>query len=185
LAGSFSVPADKPGVWEADNIYRLYTQVKRSFIRVEADEVTYPAHVILRYRLERALIEGTLAVADLPEAWNEEMKKLLGIVPPDDRVGCLQDIHWPDGAFGYFPTYTLGALAAAQFFDAATTQIPEIIPGLAQGNFVPLLSWLKKNIHSWGSRLSADEILTKATGQPLRPEVFKRHLARRYLEQAD
>ena len=82
------------------------------------------------------------------------MKKLLGIVPPDDRLGCLQDIHWPDGAFGYFPTYTLGALAAAQFFDAAASQVPEIVPGLANGNFVPLLSWLKKNVHSWGSRFS-------------------------------
>lgn len=185
LATKFSVTADKPDVWGADNIYRLYTQVKRSFIRVEADEVTYPAHIILRYRLERALIEGSLAVKDLPGAWNEEMKKLLGIVPPDDRLGCLQDIHWPDGAFGYFPTYTLGALAAAQFFDAATKQIPEIVPGLAQGNFVPLLSWLKKNVHAWGSRFSTDEILTKATGRPLGTEVFKRHLARRYLERAD
>ncbi len=183
LAENFSTPTDRSEVWEAENIYRLYTRVKRSFIRVEADEVTYPAHVILRYRLERALVGGTLAVADLPAAWNEEMKKLLGIVPPDDRLGCLQDIHWPDGAFGYFPTYTLGALAAAQLFDAAAKQVPEIVPGLAKGNFVPLLSWLKKNVHSWGSRFSTNEIITKATGLPLGTEIFKRHLARRYLEQ--
>ncbi|MEX2649409.1 MAG: carboxypeptidase M32, partial [Alphaproteobacteria bacterium] len=107
--------ADGPA-WREDNLYRLYTLVEPGFIRVDADEVTYPAHVILRYRLERAMIAGDLAVADLPGAWNEGMKRLLGIVPPEDRLGCLQDIHWPDGAWGYFPTYTLGALAAAQLF---------------------------------------------------------------------
>ncbi|MEZ5647821.1 MAG: carboxypeptidase M32 [Alphaproteobacteria bacterium] len=181
LQNSFAVPKDGPGVWTAENIYRLYTEVKRSFIRVEADEVTYPAHIILRYRLERAMIAGDLAVAELPAAWNDGMKELLGIAPPDDRLGCLQDIHWPDGAFGYFPTYTLGALAAAQLFDAAVRQIPEIMPGLRQGNFVPLFDWLKKKVHGWGSRFSTDEILEKATGQPLGTTVFKQHIMQRYL----
>ncbi len=110
--------------WEPENLYRLYTTVEPGFIRVDADEVTYPAHIILRYRLERALIAGDLAPADLPGAWNDGMRDLLGIVPPDDRRGCLQDIHWPSGEFAYFPTYTLGALAAAQFFAAAKRDRP-------------------------------------------------------------
>ena len=110
--------------WQAENLFRLYTRVSRSFIRTEADEVTYPAHVILRYRLERALIAGDLPLRDLPGAWNEGLKMLLGVAAPDDRLGCLQDIHWYDGAFGYFPTYTLGAMAAAQLFDAASKTIP-------------------------------------------------------------
>jgi carboxypeptidase Taq len=100
--------------WEVDNLYRHYTRVEPGYIRVDADEVTYPAHVILRYRLERAMIAGDLAIADLPGAWNDGMRDLLGIVPPDDRLGCLQDVHWPSGAFGYFPTYTMGAMTAAQ-----------------------------------------------------------------------
>jgi carboxypeptidase Taq len=104
--------------WDAENLYRLYTRVEPGFIRVDADEVTYPAHVILRYRLERALVAGDLALADLPGAWADGMRELLGIVPPDDRLGCLQDIHWPSGAFGYFPTYTMGAVAAAQLYAA-------------------------------------------------------------------
>src|SRR6185312_17049358 len=101
----------------------------------DADEVSYPAHVILRYRLERGMVEGSLDPADLPAAWNAGMEELLGIVPPTDREGCLQDIHWYDGAWGYFPTYTLGAMTAAQLFDAAKRADPRILPGIAQGNF--------------------------------------------------
>ncbi|HLI21268.1 MAG TPA: carboxypeptidase M32, partial [Stellaceae bacterium] len=127
--------------WEAENLYRLGTRVERSFIRVDADEVTYPAHVILRYRLERALLAGDLALKDLPAAWNDGMKALLGIVPPDDRRGCLQDIHWYEGAFGYFPTYTLGAMTAAQLFDAAKRADPGILPGIERGDFAPLMAW--------------------------------------------
>src|SRR5690606_34080526 len=104
------------------------------FIRVDADEVTYPLHVILRYRLERAIVAGDLDVADLPGAWNEGMRELLGVTPPDDRLGCLQDIHWYDGAIGYFPTYTLGAMMAAQLFASATAQQPDILPGIARGD---------------------------------------------------
>ena len=110
---------DDPAL-SADNLYRRAIHVERGFIRVDADEVTYPLHVILRYRLEKALLEGDLEVADLPGAWNEGMRELLGLTPPDDRVGCLQDIHWSVGAIGYFPCYTLGALMAAQLFEAAS-----------------------------------------------------------------
>jgi carboxypeptidase Taq len=167
--------------WDEDNIHRLYTRVKPDFIRVDADEVTYPAHVILRYRLERALIAGEMELDDLPAAWNAGMKELLGIVPPSDREGCLQDIHWYDGAWGYFPTYTLGAMTAAQLFDAARRGKPEIPEAIGKGDFAPLLAWLRDNVHGHGSRLSSRDLLTRATGRPLDPAVFKRHLETRYL----
>lgn len=157
--------------------------MKPGFIRVEADEVTYPSHVILRYRLERAMIEGRLEVSDLPAAWNEGMMELLGIRPSSDREGCLQDIHWYDGAFGYFPTYTLGAMNAAQLFDAAGRADPEIPARIGRGDFGPLLAWLRANVHGLASSLTADEIMTRATGRPLDAAVFKRHLERRYLNQ--
>ena len=167
--------------WEAENLYRLNTRVKRSFIRVDADEVTYPAHVILRYRLERALIDGSLVLKDLPGAWNDGMRTLLGIVPPDDRLGCLQDIHWYDGAFGYFPTYTLGAMLAAQLFDAAKRADPTILPGIAGGDFAPLFAWLRAHVHGKGSLLSAAELVMQATGRPLDARIYERHLETRYL----
>ncbi len=167
--------------WTEDNIYRHYTRVARSLIRVEADEVTYPAHVILRYRLERAMVGGELAAADLPAAWNDGMVELLGVRPPDDRLGCLQDVHWYDGAWGYFPTYTLGAISAAQLFAAADAADSDIRAGIARGDFAPLLAWLRTNVHGQGSRLSTDEVLTAATGRPLESADFKRHLEARYL----
>ncbi len=167
--------------WEPEAIRRRYTRVARGFIRVDADEVTYPAHVILRYRLERAMLAGELAVADLPGAWNEGMERLLGIAPPDDRRGCLQDIHWYDGAWGYFPTYTLGAMTAAQLFDAARRADPDIVPGIGRGDFKPLRAWLRANVHEKGSRPSTRELLIEATGRPLDPKVFEAHLRARYL----
>ena len=173
--------ADGPQ-WSAENLYRLYTRVERGFIRVDADEVTYPVHVILRYRLEKAMIAGDLAVADLPGAWNDGMKDLLGVTPPDDAQGCLQDIHWPGGAWGYFPTYTLGAMAAAQLFDAACEAQPDIRPGIARGDFAPLVGWLRANVHTHGSRIEADALLTQATGRPLSVDAFKQHIQRRYLD---
>ncbi|NNG05441.1 MAG: carboxypeptidase M32 [Inquilinus sp.] len=168
--------------WQADNLHRLYTTVELGFIRVDADEVTYPAHVILRYRLERAMIAGDLALADLPGAWNDGMAELLGVVPPTDALGCLQDIHWPGGAWGYFPTYTMGAMTAAQLFEAAGAAEPDVLPGIARGDFEPMVGWLRRNVHGHGSRLSADELLTQATGRPLDTAAFKRHLTRRYLD---
>ena len=167
--------------WAADNLTRLANRVAPGFIRVDADEVTYPAHIVLRTRLERAMIAGDLAPADLPGAWNEGMTELLGITPPDDREGCLQDIHWYDGAWAYFPTYTLGAIAAAQLFAAAKAEVPEIPEALGRGDFAPLLSWLGEKVHARGSLLSSDALMTEATGKPLDPEVFKAHLTARYL----
>ena len=167
--------------WTAENIHRLYTRVAPGFIRVDADEVTYPFHVMLRYRLERALLAGDLPLADLPAAWNEGMRELLGIVPPDDALGCLQDIHWPDGAWGYFPTYTLGALAAAQLFAAAREAHPGLLPAIGLGDFSMLLSWLRVNVHGKGSLLSTDAVLEEATGAALGAAAFKAHLESRYL----
>jgi carboxypeptidase Taq len=167
--------------WSAENLYQLSTRVERSLIRVDADEVTYPAHVILRYRLERDMIAGKLDVADLPEAWNAGMADLVGIEPVDDRDGCMQDIHWVCGSFGYFPTYTLGAMTAAQLFDAATTQEPGIVSSIGDGNFAPLLGWLRENVHRKGSRLTTVGIVEKATGEGLDVDIFERHLRGRYL----
>lgn len=172
---------DSPA-WEPENLYRLCTRVERGLIRVDADEVTYPAHVIMRYRLERALIEGQLEVADLPGAWRAGMRELLGVEPPDDKDGCLQDIHWPEGIVGYFPSYTLGAMTAAQLFDAATRAEADLVPGIARGDFRPLLGWLRENVHGQASRWSTDELLVRATGRPLDVGVLRRHLESRYLK---
>jgi carboxypeptidase Taq len=164
-----------------ENLRRLYSRVSRGFIRVDADEVTYPAHVILRYQLEQALISGDLKVADIPGAWNEGMKTLLGIVPPSDREGCLQDIHWFDGGIGYFPCYSLGAMTAAQLYAAACSADPGIPDAIARGDFQPLMAWLRPNVHERGSSMTTAEIVTAATGRPLDVNVFKAHLKRRYL----
>jgi len=167
--------------WEADNLHRLATRVEPGYIRVDADEVTYPAHVILRYRLETALISGDMPLDELPGAWNAGMRELLGITPPEDRLGCLQDIHWFDGGWGYFPTYTLGAIAAAQLYRSACTAEPGIPAYLERGDVSPLLSWLRAHVHALGSSLSTDEILRRATGRGLDVEAFKGHLRERYL----
>ena len=156
----------------------------RAHIRVDADEVTYPLHVILRYRIERALTDGSLEVAGIPSAWNELSRELLGIVPPNDTLGCLQDIHWAMGAFGYFPSYTYGAVAAAQLFAAATRQGPEILSALGRGEFAPLLAWTRKHVHTRASLPpTSDAILRAATGAPLSADAFKAHLTARYLEE--
>lgn len=167
--------------WQADNLLRLYQRVSPGLIRVDADEVTYPSHVILRYGLERRLIAGDMAVADLPDAWRQGMKRLLGVTVADDADGVMQDVHWPSGAFGYFPTYTLGAIAAAQLFAAAKAANPGLLAAIAEGNFAPLLSWVRTHVHSQGSLGTTDEILARATGQPLGVAAYKAHLEARYL----
>ena len=167
--------------WLPENMQKLQAHVEPGLIRVDADEVTYPAHIILRYRLERALIDEELEVSDLPSAWNDGMRALLDVMPNSDRDGCMQDIHWFAGAFGYFPTYTMGALAAAQIYRAACEANGNITSAIAEGNFMPLMSWLRENIHSKGSFISTDEILVRATGMPLATKDFKSHLRARYL----
>lgn len=181
LAGEAASVLGEDPAYEIQNFQRLQQWVEPGFIRVDADEVTYPAHVILRTRLERALLSGDLAVQDLPGAWGDEMKALLGLNVPNDRVGCLQDIHWYDGAFGYFPTYSLGAMLAAQLTQAAKDADSSIEPALADGDFSPLMAWMGNAIHRHGARLSSDDLIVQATGKPLGSEAFKRHLTQRYL----
>ena len=167
--------------WDAGNLYGIFTRVSCGLIRVDADEATYPLHVILRTDLERAMLAGDLAIDDLPGAWNEAMEKLLGLKPPDDKDGCMQDIHWFDGAFGYFPSYTMGALAAAQFFAAAVKSDGQIPDAIGRGDFKPLYAWLGANIHGQGCYLETPELIEQATGAPLDPEIFLSHLQSRYL----
>jgi carboxypeptidase Taq len=174
--------AGEGDAWGPDALYRRQVRVEPGPIRVDADEVTYPAHVILRYRLERAMLAGDLAACDLPGAWAEGLKQLIGVVPASDREGCLQDIHWYDGAWGYFPTYTLGALIAAQLFAAARRALPDLLPTIQQGEFEPLLDWLRTYIHGKGSLLSTADLVEAATGAPLGTAAFERHLRERYLE---
>ena len=171
-----------PAPYAGANLGRLWRRVRRGFIRVEADEMTYPAHVILRFRLEQAMVAGDLAVADLPGAWNDGLRGLLGIVPPDDARGCLQDIHWYDGAFGYFPNYTLGAMAAAQLMAAARREVAGLDAALGRGELAPLVGWLRGKVHGMGSLLGFNDLLRQATGKPLDPLDFEAHLTARYLE---
>ncbi|MBX9751451.1 MAG: carboxypeptidase M32 [Roseococcus sp.] len=173
----------EPAAYAPANLSRLWRRVGRGFIRVDADELTYPAHVIIRFRLEQAMIAGDLAIADLPGAWAEGMQYLLGITPPDDARGCLQDIHWHDGGFGYFPSYTLGAMAAAQMMKAARSATPRLDAALARGNLRPLVTWLRANVHGYGASLGFQDLLRAATGKPLDPMDFQEHLRARYLDE--
>ena len=164
----------------ADNLHALYTRVAPGLIRVDADEVTYPAHILLRYDLERAMIDGSLALADLPGAFKDGMRALLGLAVPDDAQGCLQDIHWSIGAWGYFPTYTLGAVTAAQLFAAARAAMPDLLAHLAAADFAPLVAWLRRTVHAKASSCSTQELVTEATGRPLEVEPYLAHLRTRY-----
>ena len=168
----------------AEALARHALRVERSLIRVDADEATYPLHVVVRFDIERALLSGDLPVADLPGAWNDGMERLVGIRPTDDRDGCLQDVHWPTGAIGYFPTYTIGAIAAAQLFAAACAAHPEIPGELARGSFDTLRTFAAGHVHQHGARFTTDEVLTRATGRPLDADAFVGHLRRRYLGDA-
>jgi len=172
---------ERDGAFTVENLRRLYARVEPGYIRVEADEVCYPSHVILRYRLEKAMIAGDLPLSELPAAWNQGMRDLLGLTPPSDREGCLQDIHWFVGAWGYFPTYTIGAMTAAQLYDAARRAVPEIPSAIARGDFAPLMAWLGENVHGQASRWNSRELIRRATSRPLDPALFKAHLERRYL----
>ncbi|MBM4004572.1 MAG: carboxypeptidase M32 [Planctomycetes bacterium] len=162
-----------------EEFYFAINQVQPSLIRVEADEATYNLHIIVRFELEQALIRGDLVVADLPAAWREKYREYLGIEPADDADGVLQDIHWSAGLFGYFPTYLLGNLYAAQFYDAADRQLGGLEGLFAQGEFEPLLLWLRHNIHQQGQCYSPGELALRVSGQPLAPTALMGHLRRK------
>lgn len=151
-----------------------------SLIRVEADEVTYPMHVILRYELERGLFDGSIEVEDLPELWNAKMKEYLGVEPPTDTLGVLQDTHWSGGAFGYFPSYTLGAIYASQFYQALLKAQPDMEKQVEAGNLAPVRDWLGTQIHQQGRLLSVPALVKQVTGENLNPEIFLDYLKNKY-----
>ncbi len=159
-----------------DAMYRAVNTCRPSFIRVEADESTYNLHVMLRFEIERALVNGSLAVADIPATWNARVKQYLGLDVPDDRRGCLQDVHWSFGLIGYFPTYTLGNLYAAQFWEKINADLPSLRTQMSQGNFADLKRWLNTNIHAHGKRYRAGELCEMITAKPLSADPFMRHL---------
>ena len=159
-----------------DELYRGVNTVHRSLIRVEADETTYNLHIILRFELEVALLEGKLAVDDLPHAWNDGMHRLLGLDVPDDAQGVLQDVHWGAGLIGYFPTYTLGNLMAAQIWEALRRDLPALDTQIAAGEFGPLQTWLRERVHVHGRKLQPAEVLERATGQEVAVAPFLSYL---------
>ena len=180
LAGQHFIGNDA-NLFSQENFQKLYTRVKKDFIRVDADELTYPAHVILRYEIERDLMNGKIKHTDIPELWNQKMQQYLGLSTDGNfKNGCMQDIHWTDGAFGYFPSYTLGAMYAAQFM-AAMKQTVDVDGAILSGDLSPIFNWLGENIWSKGSLLSTDELVTQATGETLNAQHFKTHLRNRYL----
>jgi carboxypeptidase Taq len=170
--------------WEPDNLYRLLTQVRRSTIRVDADELTYPLHIVLRYGIERDLLDGKLAVRDLPAAWNAGMQDRLEVQPANAAEGCLQDVHWAHGAFGYFPSYAIGAVIAAQLFESLRAATPDLDERIARGDFKAVTGWLAEHVHAQGARLAPQELVHEATGKGLSAPVALRYLEARYLEEA-
>jgi carboxypeptidase Taq len=161
---------------DVDSIYAAQNIIQPSFIRVESDEATYNLHIMLRFELERAMLNGDLNVDDIPARWNAAFKDYLGITVDKDANGCLQDVHWSHGLIGYFPTYTLGNLYASQLFEAAREQLGDLDAMFAKGEFEPLRVWLTQNIHEHGRRYSAAQLCERVTGKSLSAEPLMRHL---------
>ena len=170
--------------WDVENVYGHLTRVRRGSIRVDADELTYPLHILLRYELEKKLLAGELAVRDLPAAWNAGMEQRLGIRSASDVDGCLQDIHWAVGSFGYFPSYALGAVIAVQLCESLRSDVNDLDEQIARGEFGGLFGWLRTHVHGVGARVSVHELLKDATGKPLSAVPFIRYLEGKYLEGA-
>lgn len=165
-----------------DQFYRAINKVQRSFIRVEADEATYNLHIILRFELEQEMVQGTLKVADLPEAWNSRFETYFGITPPNDALGVLQDVHWSSGLMGYFPTYALGNLLAAQYYNAALRAHPGIPAQIERGEFDTLRGWLRDNIHQHGRKFTSAELTQRITGQTIDPTEYIAYLRGKFTE---
>jgi carboxypeptidase Taq len=170
--------------WEPENLYRRLTHVKRSLIRVNADELTYPLHILLRYDLERKLLSGELKVRDLPEAWSLELEQRLEVRPSGPADGCLQDIHWALGSFGYFPSYVLGAVIAAQLWESLRSSVADLDQQISRGEFGGLFGWLRENVHAMGAKVPVNELMKQATGQPLSAAALLRYLENKFLEGA-
>jgi carboxypeptidase Taq len=165
---------------DADAVHEALLAVRPSFIRVEADEVTYNLHVMLRFDLERAVVHGDLSIAELPAAWNDRFERDFGIRPPNAAAGVMQDIHWSAGLIGYFPTYTLGNLYAAQLMAAAGERLGDLDARFASGEFAPLLDWLRAEIHAAGRMLESEPLVERATGRPVSADWLAESLQRRY-----
>lgn len=169
--------------WEVENVYRLLIRVRRSLIRVDADEVTYPVHIMLRYELENEILRGELKVRDLPEAWNSRIQDRLGVRPANDAEGCLQDVHWAVGSFGYFPSYAMGAVIAGQLYESLRAGRPELDDEIAAGHFAGLFDWLRQNVHGVAATVSMPELIRNATGKPLSAAAWLRYIEGKYLEE--
>ncbi|OLY93714.1 carboxypeptidase Taq Metallo peptidase. MEROPS family M32 [Cnuella takakiae] len=171
---------DQLGDIDLDTFYRGINKVQPSLIRTEADEITYHFHVAIRYELEKQLLDGSLATADIPAYWNEHYQKYLGITVPDDKRGCLQDVHWSHGSFGYFPTYSLGSFYAAQFYHAATEANAGLVSEIKNGNTANLLSWLREKVHASGRLHTSEELCTQVSSKALDASVFLHYLETKY-----
>jgi carboxypeptidase Taq len=169
--------------WEVENLYQTLVRVRRGAIRVDADELTYPVHIMLRYELEKRIFDGTLPVRDLPEAWRDGLEQRLGLRPANDAEGCLQDVHWAIGSFGYFPSYALGGFLAAQLYETLRNDHPDLDGEIAAGRFGSLFEWLRANVHSVGASLSSQELVKKATGKALTAAPWLRYAEAKYLEE--
>jgi carboxypeptidase Taq len=170
------------GSVKVDDFYKGINKVSPSLIRVDADEATYNMHIMLRLEVEIALLEGSLSVRDLPEAWNKRMQEYVGITPPDDKDGCMQDIHWSFGGFGYFPTYALGNLVSVQLWECILRDIPDLEKKIAAGNFSELLSWLRENVHKHGHKFEPQDLIQKITGSKIDPNPYIRYLKQKFGE---
>ena len=187
-SGSTSTPACRKyfpsqlGNVSLDAFYKGINKVQPSLIRVEADEATYNLHIMLRMELEMALMEGSLAVKDLPEAWNSRFQEYLGITPPNNADGVLQDVHWSGGMIGYFPSYALGNLIAAQLWELINADIPDLPEQIRRGEFAPWLAWLREKIHKHGSKFEPQELIQRVTGTKIDPAPYMRYLSQKYSE---
>jgi carboxypeptidase Taq len=179
VAGTF--PERLEGIGP-DDFYRAVNKVRPSLVRVDADELTYDLHVLVRFELERAMFAGVLDLADLPEAWNERVRQYLGIDVPADSAGVLQDVHWAEGMFGYFPTYSLGNIIAGQLWEAAHDALPDLEEQIEQGELFPLRDWLREHVHRHGRKLESAEIVERATGRPIEIGPYVRYLREKYGE---
>jgi carboxypeptidase Taq len=174
-------PDNLSGV-SSNKLYSAINKCHPSFIRVEADEVTYPMHIILRYEIEKGLFDGTIKVENLPNVWNDKMEEYLGIIPTSDSLGLLQDVHWSGGAFGYFPSYTLGAMYACQFYEKMLRDFNDNSVKFIDGDFLCIKNWLNKNIHQLGRLYTPDDLAMKVTGESLNPDIYINYLKNKYSE---
>jgi carboxypeptidase Taq len=171
-----------PNIWSSEAIYNIRNKVKPGYIRVDSDEVHYPLHIIHRFNIEYKIIEEDANVENLPDLWNDEFSKVLKLDVKNDKTGCLQDIHWYGGDFGYFPTYSIGAFIAAQLAFKVRKKFIDFDLNLEEGNFKPIIKWLRQNVHSKGNFYKIDELLTESTGENLNLKYFENHIIERYVK---